>query len=77
MPREPPHQLFVAEFAAAGQRLGKTAAALSLQAMVSAARSQTKAACRSDARMLEACGTADIKVASIRDSPKTGQRHAR
>jgi hypothetical protein len=41
--------------------------------MVSAARSQTKAACPSEARMLEACGTADIKVASIRDSPRAGQ----
>jgi hypothetical protein len=46
----------------------KTEAALSLQAMVSVARSQTKAACPSEARMLEACGTADIEVASIRDS---------
>jgi hypothetical protein len=51
----------------------KTEAALSLQAMVSVARSQTKAACPSEARMLEACGTADIEVASIRDSPKTNQ----
>jgi len=38
----------------------KTAPALSLQAMVSAARSQTKAACPSEARMLETCGTAGI-----------------
>ena len=47
---------------------GKTAAALSVQAIASVARSQTKAACPSEARMLEACGTACIKVASIRDS---------
>jgi hypothetical protein len=45
--------------------------------MVSAARSQTKAACPSEARMLEACGTADIKVASIRDSPRTGKGQAK
>jgi hypothetical protein len=35
--------------------------------MLSAATSQTKAACPSESRMLAACGTAGI-VASIRDT---------
>jgi hypothetical protein len=46
----------------------KTEAALLLQAMVSAATSQTNAACPSEARIAEAWGTAGIKIASIRDT---------
>ena len=53
---------------ASGAMSVKTEAALPLQAMLSAARSQTNVACPSEARMLEACGTADIKVALIRDT---------
>jgi hypothetical protein len=40
----------------------KTAATLSLQAMVSAARSHRKLAWPSEARMLEACGTGAIRT---------------
>ncbi len=57
----------VALASASGGISVKTAPALSLQAMVSAVTSQTKAACPSEARMLEACGTG-ASVASIWDT---------